>query len=625
LGTPDYIAPEQTQDAASADIRADIYSLGCTLYFLLTGRPPFQAKSVFGLLAAHQEQIATPLNEMRPDVPAELAAIAAKMMAKLPGERYQKPVEVAQVLAPFFKTGLKPLPAVGPGVKGEVKERGTLHAPVGQPPLPKTMIEQPLRPAPTVFGGRRPPAPRSRPVVARRSGSWLLGCALAAAVLLMVAGGVGLWLAGVLPIKATGDVAVVEGGTEATANSPEKNPKNAAPKTNAKISNDGSTPSGGGSDLKGTQKKPTDKSKDQPGKKEQVISAVLEKGTFTTSAQLAASDFEDPILRAKRKVYVVELQTARKYKIDLVSDDFDAFLRLEDSDGKEIARDDNSGGGHNARLLIAPSQSGSYRVIATSLGGTTGKFTLTIAQEDPLIAGMKFVHVPKGMFWMSKDGKNAQVQVAIKEDFELAAYTVTQEQWQAVMGDNPSYFSRNGKGKEQVKDVSDEDLKRFPVENVSWNDVQAFLQKLNAQQKGKGWLYRLPSEAEWEYACRGAATSKEECSFDFYLEKPTNDLSWGQANFWSENPAGNGKKGEPLKRTTKVGSYAPNKLGLHDMHGNVWQWCADLYDGTGSDRVIRGGSGGDDGSYCRAALRRRFGPEVRIFLLGFRLVRVPSL
>jgi formylglycine-generating enzyme required for sulfatase activity len=98
-------------------------------------------------------------------------------------------------------------------------------------------------------------------------------------------------------------------------------------------------------------------------------------------------------------------------------------------------------------------------------------------KEDPLIADMKFVKVPKGTFWMSKDGKNAQVQVTIAKDFELAAYTVTQEQWETVMGKNPSYFSRKGEFKDKVKDIADADLKRFPVENVSWNDVQEFLTK----------------------------------------------------------------------------------------------------------------------------------------------------
>jgi hypothetical protein len=103
LGTPDYIAPEQTLSARTADIRADIYSLGCTLYYLLTGGPPFQAPSLYEILQAHQSMDATPLNLARPEVPAELAAVAAKMMAKDPANRFQTPRDVAQALKPFFK------------------------------------------------------------------------------------------------------------------------------------------------------------------------------------------------------------------------------------------------------------------------------------------------------------------------------------------------------------------------------------------------------------------------------------------------------------------------------------------------------------------------------------------
>lgn len=246
-------------------------------------------------------------------------------------------------------------------------------------------------------------------------------------------------------------------------------------------------------------------------------------------------------------------------------------------------------------------------------------------KEDPLIAALKFVKVAKGTFWMGWDTiKKQSTQVEINQDFELAAYLVTQEQWEAVMGNNSSWFSRQGRGKDQVKDIAAADLKRFPVETVSWDDAQEFLKRLNDRENGRGWLYRLPSEAEWEYACRGAATSKEGCSFDFYFDKPTNDLSSKQANFNGNYPAGNAEKGPNLSRVTKVGSYAPNKLGLYDMHGNVWQWCSDLLDDLSQGRVVRGGSWSNEGRVCRAALRIGFEPTNRDSYIGLRVARVPS-
>jgi serine/threonine protein kinase len=127
LGTPDYIAPEQISDARGADIRADIYSLGCTLYCLLTGGPPFHATSLYEILQAHHSMEALPLNLARPEVPAELAALVARMMAKEPERRFQTPVDVAQALVPFFKksnTALKGSnPEVSKAGQPEVKPR----------------------------------------------------------------------------------------------------------------------------------------------------------------------------------------------------------------------------------------------------------------------------------------------------------------------------------------------------------------------------------------------------------------------------------------------------------------------------------------------------------------------
>lgn len=249
-----------------------------------------------------------------------------------------------------------------------------------------------------------------------------------------------------------------------------------------------------------------------------------------------------------------------------------------------------------------------------------------VVAVDDVIGEMKFVKVKKGSFWMGGGSVEspATKPVTIGKDFELAAYTVTQGQWEAAMGagSNPSYFSRQGEGSAKVADFSDADLKRFPVEKVSWNAVQEYLEKLNEWERGKGYAYRLPKEAEWEYACRGGSTAtQQECAFDFYFAKPTNDLSSDQANFNGEFPAGKAAKGKYVGRTMRVGQYQPNKLGLYDMHGNVCQWCEDLY---GSVRVYRGGGWSYTGLHCRAVGRSWLAQSARDYDLGFRLARVPS-
>jgi formylglycine-generating enzyme required for sulfatase activity len=165
-------------------------------------------------------------------------------------------------------------------------------------------------------------------------------------------------------------------------------------------------------------------------------------------------------------------------------------------------------------------------------------------------------------------------------------------------------------------------LKLFPIESVSWNDVQEFIRKLNEKERGRGYLYRLPTEAEWEFACRGGATSEDECSYHFYFDQSTNDLSSQQANFDGNYPFGKAPKGNYLMRPTRVGAWPPNKLGLCEMHGNMWQWCANVY-GGGSARVSRGGGWRVSGTDCRAAVRFWNPPSYRSLDLGFRLARVP--
>ena len=146
-----------------------------------------------------------------------------------------------------------------------------------------------------------------------------------------------------------------------------------------------------------------------------------------------------------------------------------------------------------------------------------------------------------------------------------------------------------------------------------------FLDRLNKREKVSGWVYRLPKADEWEYACRGGPLSdKLDSAFDFYFDKPTNQLLADQANFAPE-------PGKGLQRTCKVGSYLPNRLGLYDMYGNVWEWCDDdekSADGA-SPRVYRGGGWNPESGACRAAVRAAFGPADRSNNLGLRLARVP--
>jgi formylglycine-generating enzyme required for sulfatase activity len=187
--------------------------------------------------------------------------------------------------------------------------------------------------------------------------------------------------------------------------------------------------------------------------------------------------------------------------------------------------------------------------------------------------------------------------VHIKRDsqvFWLGKYEVTQRQWEAVMGNNPSTF----KGAD------------LPVENVSWNDCQEFVKKLNAlsDMEKSCWTFRLPTEVEWEYACRAGSTG-DFCKLADGKEITSNNLS--EVAWIVDNSKG---------KTHIVGQRKPNAFGLYDMHGNVWEWCEDLFDGT-PNRVMRGGCYADGSDHhCRAANRGGCDPvDYHGHTLGFRI------
>ena len=232
--------------------------------------------------------------------------------------------------------------------------------------------------------------------------------------------------------------------------------------------------------------------------------------------------------------------------------------------------------------------------------------------------GMEFVYIAPATFIMGspsdepdRDSDERQHRVTLTKGFYMQTTEVTQGQWKAVMGDNPSGFKKCGDN--------------CPVEYVSWDEVQDFIQKLN--QKEGGNMYRLPSEAEWEYASRAGT----ETPFAF-----GQCLSIDQANYNGNFPLSGCPKGENRKRTLPVASFSPNAWGLYDMHGNVAEWCQDwlgdypsgnVTDPTGpssgNDRVRRGGGWSIPAPYCRSADRAGNMPHKYFSFMGFRLVRNP--
>jgi formylglycine-generating enzyme required for sulfatase activity len=258
------------------------------------------------------------------------------------------------------------------------------------------------------------------------------------------------------------------------------------------------------------------------------------------------------------------------------------------------------------RLVAAPSplNDGSIgkQVIATLPGGVS----LTLC------------YCPAGSFTMgspaSEAGRaenEAPSKVTISQPFWLARTIITQTQWTSLMGRNTSHFKGD----------------HLPVENVSWERARDFIQRLNSRVPAKGWKWALPTEAQWEYACRAGTRTP------FYFRRT---LHGKDANCQSSYPVGT--EGPALRKTSAVCRYAANAWGLYDMHGNVYEWCNDAWDGfsklsggtdplgtSGALRVNRGGSWRSLPEHCRAAFRNKNAPNHKFSNLGFRPAVVPDI
>ena len=426
MGTPEYVAPEQATDARSADIRADIYSLGCTLYFLLAGQPPFKKDTIVNTIMAQVQDEARPLPELRADVPAGLWTVAAKMLAKKPAERYQTPTEVAKALQPFIGGKTRGADARPVDANAAI-DLGAPTALLSR--VPRAAVRQGVEESPFAFSSATrelaaPPRPRQKKAKEKRP-AWLVGAVVAAGVVLIA-----------------------------------------------------------------------------------LLSLVMLTLRTGKGKEVAAAGGEKPPVRPG-----------------------DASVKPDRV--KPPAPED-----------IAP---------AASLAAITNSI------------GMKLVRIEPGTFEMGSpkgeggSDEEPQHEVEITKAFYLGVYTMTQAEYKEVMGENPSYFSASGVGKEKVIGMN---TSKFPVDTVSWEDATKFCEKLNARETEKEAKreYRLPTEAEWEYACRAGTKTKHHSGDD---EDDLKRVGWYDANSDS--------------RTHAVGAKNANAWGLYDMHGNVWQWCSDWY------------------------------------------------
>ena len=259
-----------------------------------------------------------------------------------------------------------------------------------------------------------------------------------------------------------------------------------------------------------------------------------------------------------------------------------------------------------AGAVVPAGVAGARDARAAQLAGTSAAELTAVkvgAQRAADLGGgtaLVLLGVPAGTFTMGGSGSHEEPQeVTLANPFWLGRTEVTQAQWEAVMGSNPSKFKGDP---------------NLPVEQVSWNDASEFCKKLNA--KGllpAGWRWTLPSEAQWEYACRAGTRDEYAGSLDA--------MAWYSSN--------SGRKTHP------VATRKANAWGLYDMHGNVWEWCADWYanhpggaatnptgPNTGSNRVYRGGSWSNGGTNCRSAYRRDITPVSRRNFIGFRVAAV---
>lgn len=595
FGTPEYMAPEQWDDVHGCDGRTDLYALGCTLFFLLTGHPPYggeEYKTAPRKMLGHINDPIPHLKTRRSDVPRDLESIYVKLMAKNAQDRFPSAKDLADALSPWIEgesklTQLPLSPAGGremssaatvpdqtdiEGTKKSIDRNATEGAVDMQDQFSPTLVH-PL----SHTGGitQRVVEPPSRLKKLRRA--WLVPGGLA---VLALAAGLMVWWG-------------------RTSSEPRFHPQ------------------------------------DEPAPPAVLSVTALPDAFFSQW-------FPPPSFHTRRPVLSEPFEPVpAEALVDQPSLTMDAGDPVWFIPGGDVAPTTTLRPGETT-MARAPAP-GFPEPEQINLGPQRLAAPFNVAQikaalqdwavernlpadqvETTNSIGMPLVFIPPGEFDM---GSSSQLRrVKISQTFYVGKFEVTQQEFKAITGKNPSRFSRTGPPLFQPK-IKGLNTDRFPADSVTWEEAIDFCNQLSVKEglapyysgarrvidpEGQG--YRLLTEAEWEYVCRAGTDTV----FSF-----GQNLSGAQANIKDARTAGGN-----LARTQQVGRYDPNQFGLHDLHGNVLEWCFDSINVKGNPkyRALRGGSWSseakDSGAHDRVALE----PAQNQNNTGFRIARtVPAV